>query len=536
MLIPILRAARCRSTHHFFAIDALERLGDPLSVGRPGRLRDLLLKHHGSYLKGAKDPDDEFKDFQNHVLHVSDGGWGGAVKACQHWLEQSLGCLRAGQWSDAAYACGVLSHYFTDPIMPLHTGQTERESVVHRPMEWSICKSYEEIYSQCQFAKAKTRITLGDHAEWIGDAVEQAAGIAHQHYHRLIEIYNLQRSLVDPRQGLGKEARQILSELFDVALNGWAAVLTRMASMTDRELPDSSLTMATLIAGLDMPRAWVVRKFTDAGERAAVERIFDEYTSTGELRDHLPLEIKVVRKELAKSRQSQGDPPQTVLHTPVASKATASDNSQVVDRPPAVARPPVVDRPVVVDRPRSDDRPPSPPQPKIVRSGPKVTFRAPQRDVQPARLREPPVRAQVENDSADPKLSEDSRLVDAPSIGPKTAARFTEIGIHTVGEFLAADCNQMANQLQTQWIKPELLADWQAQAALVCDVQALCGYKAQLLVAVGCRSTEELAAAESSRLQSAIAKFCRTKEAQRILRSAAIPDIAEVQRWIDSAR
>ena len=40
MLVPILRAAHCRSTHHFFAIDALERIG----TERGKRLAELLLK------------------------------------------------------------------------------------------------------------------------------------------------------------------------------------------------------------------------------------------------------------------------------------------------------------------------------------------------------------------------------------------------------------------------------------------------------------------------------------------------------------
>jgi hypothetical protein len=121
-------------------------------------------------------------------------------------------------------------------------------------MEWSICKSYDEIYSLCKFSQAETQITLTQTDDWIGQAVIDAATIAHRHYDRLIEIFNLQRSTVDPRQGLGKEARQILSVLFDLALSGWAAVLTRLATRVDIELPDSSLTMATLLAGLEVAR------------------------------------------------------------------------------------------------------------------------------------------------------------------------------------------------------------------------------------------------------------------------------------------
>ncbi len=82
-LISILRAVHCRSTHHFFAIDALERIATP-----PGRrLATVLLSNYAEYLSGAKAPDTQFKDFQNHVIHVSDNHWGGAPAACEKWFE-----------------------------------------------------------------------------------------------------------------------------------------------------------------------------------------------------------------------------------------------------------------------------------------------------------------------------------------------------------------------------------------------------------------------------------------------------------------
>lgn len=142
-LVAILRAAHCKSTHHFFAIDSLWET----STERGIALSKLLLAHFDLYLKGAKDPDNVFKDFENHVVHVSDGYWGGAAKAGKKWLEVALRQLQAGNWRDAAYSLGVLSHYFTDPFMPLHTAQSPRETAIHRPLEWSVCCSYHEIYA-----------------------------------------------------------------------------------------------------------------------------------------------------------------------------------------------------------------------------------------------------------------------------------------------------------------------------------------------------------------------------------------------------
>lgn len=524
MLVPILRAAHCRSTHHFFAIDALERIG----TERGKRLAELLLKHYARYLKGAKDPDDSFMDFQNHVIHVSQNNWGGAARQCVQWFDKSMQLLNAGEWSEAAYACGVMSHYFTDPIMPLHTGQTERESVLHRPMEWSICKAYEEIYELCQFGRATQQLKLSDDSDWLTQAVLQGAAIAHEHYARLIEIYNLARGTVDPPRGLTKEARQILAELFDLAIGGWASILMRMAAQMGSVPPDCSLTLATVIAGIDMPRATLVRKFSDAAQQAEVKRIFDEFTETGKVVDNLPAEIKVVRKEFAKDNKS----------------GTQDEGRSVSPRPTFEA----VEPPLPIDpikqvpqetNPAPETIPHISPEPaygpivgEIPATPQKIIPLPPPIAPEPATQRPTPTET---TPSTTAGLSYDSPLVDAPSIGPKTAKRFAEIGIDTIDDFLSADASQMAQELNTSWIKPELIEDWQDQAQLVCDVPALCGYKAQLLVAVNCRTADDLADAPVDELYQAIEEFGRTKEAERILRSTPIPNAEEIAKWIESA-
>ncbi|MEL7112191.1 MAG: zinc dependent phospholipase C family protein, partial [Pseudomonadota bacterium] len=128
LLELVIIAHRCRSTHHYIAFDALQLLkGD-----RASDWKNLLLKHHTALLKGAKAPDSEFRDFQNHVLHVQDGEWGGARDAAMEWYGKAVEALRAKKWSKAAYALGVLTHYYADPIQPFHTAQTEEEGTMHR--------------------------------------------------------------------------------------------------------------------------------------------------------------------------------------------------------------------------------------------------------------------------------------------------------------------------------------------------------------------------------------------------------------------
>ena len=83
-LATILRGAACCSTHQLFALDAL-----PLVQTDAGkRLVRLLLRHHHRYLAGATDPDLRFRDFQNHVVHVTDGYWGGAPRVAHQWYDR----------------------------------------------------------------------------------------------------------------------------------------------------------------------------------------------------------------------------------------------------------------------------------------------------------------------------------------------------------------------------------------------------------------------------------------------------------------
>lgn len=606
-ILSILRAAHCRSTHHYFAIDALQQL----KTAQAQRLANILLKYHDDYLVGAKAPDSDFKDFQNHVIHVEQNNWGGAAIKCQEWLEQARQMLDEGKWKKAAYACGVLSHYFTDPIMPLHTGQSSRETVVHRPMEWSICKSYDDILAyyvnsglQCDFA-------LASDDKWIGKAVVAAASVAHRHYDRLIAIYDLKKGVANPRQGLNEEAVAILAELFALAIHGFSSVLSRLADETTAQLPQVSLTMTSLLATIDMPLAWIVRKVSDSKERRAVQAILAEYDKTGVLRRTLPAEIAMVEK--AKIEQPElrfnfeGDNNAQTPELKVATKAqvdTDSESSTSTDAKESrklasisipsddvVASKEVApldssfdshkesdltsestdiaaietqnqtkkaDEPVADDQPkfvplsqarsklrvhREDDQ--SKPPVSAEKKKPATANATPTAQTQPnseeKASREAPLRIAPGTmlptvDDSSNNVHYGSPLVEAPSIGPKTAKRFENIGIRTIRQFVSINAEELVERLATRWITVDLIRDWQDQARLVCEVPVLSGYRAQLLVAVGCRTSWQLRTSSTAALFAQLEPFCNTAEGEQILRSARVPTAEDVEAWIDSAK
>ncbi|QDT12641.1 DUF4332 domain-containing protein [Planctomycetes bacterium K23_9] len=506
LLIKILQAAHCRSTHQFFVMDALPLVSSP----RAQRFGSVLLKHYDAYLIGSKDPDKTFRDFRNHVLHVGDNHWGGAPASAEKWYGKLQREMEAGNWPEAAYSAGVLSHYFTDPLMPLHTAQSEKESVIHRPLEWSVTKSYSKIRKRWQDRNGKTRSFVLPHGpDWLSTSITRGATVAHSYYNELIDRYDLAAGSRNPPQGFDDRSIDILATMFDMAITGWAQVLQRAADESRVPIPDMPLSMTTVMATLGMPSAWVTRRIESNEERSAVQAIFDEYQATGRVKDNLPPEVASVRQERQLDALHSGPP---IANEPVAKPAA---------KPIAVSVPNSTDQ--AIQTADTQDRatevlPIDSSDQRVVASAPNVG----QRNAAQYRPRKPTL-----------CLADD--LVDAPSIGPRTAKRFAVIGIHTVAQFLAESPEQMATDLDTRWTTADRIRDWQAQAMLVCEVASLCGYKSQLLVAVGCRTATTLSQQHPDELHNLISDFAKTTDGDRILRGSKVPQADDVRQWISDA-
>lgn len=295
-LISLLRAAHCRSTHHYFALDALRLVQTDAGV----RMRGMLIKHHEKYLAGALDPDVRFRDFQNHVVHVRDGYFGGAPRLAIQWYDRLMGHLVARRWEDAAYATGVLTHYFTDPLMPLHTAFSEREALVHRPMEWSVFKAYDRILKRWTEDSLRLVFHLGDGEGWLGEAVLKGARFSNRSYKRLVESYNVDLGVANPVAGLDEDAIQTFAELFGLAITGLARVIERAGeeaeSRSGLRLPRVGLALPTLLAALQVPEhLWRRRKF-DRLERLAIDALIAEYRETGSVQRNLPSEVYIKQR------------------------------------------------------------------------------------------------------------------------------------------------------------------------------------------------------------------------------------------------
>lgn len=475
-VLELLLSVAARNSHHRLALLALSRLeGD---VG--ARWRDLFLSEHEALFEGAKAPDAVFKDFKNHVLHVQDGFWGGAVHSATAWRERLLEALRLQQWREAAYAAGVLSHYLVDPIHPFHTAQSEAEGIVHRALEWSVSKDFATLRSMLEVELGGyPQIWAPDGPDWLGEALRTGASFANRFYDELIDRYDFEAGRKDPPAGLDEGLRRIIAGLMGYAAQLLALVLERTCEEAGVEPPQVHLAPAAILATLKAPARAIAGVVGDLQERGLVSAMHREYKRTGKVLKTLPEDDRTVRALYAAE----------VLATPLSNLDC--------EWPKPIGR--------------AHGAPPS-------LSGRAAPAPAPASG--PLRFR----------------LAGEMDIVDAPSIGPKTAVRFKAIGVARVRDLLSLDPAETAAKLDAGWISARLVRDWQAQAGLACAVPELPGFAAQLLVGAGVRDAAALAAAEPAPLYTAMLRFAHSEEGKRCLRDRAIPGPEALQTWIANAK
>ncbi len=527
----------CRSNHHRLAVMALSHLENDAADS----WRDLFLHHRDKLLAGAKAPDDTFKDFKNHVLHVRDNNWGGAPQAAREWYRRTVRALNQGDWPHAAYCAGVMSHYVVDPVQPFHTGQTEEENTIHRAVEWSFSKAFPELFLILEQDIGYPDVPMPAGDDWLEKLIISAAKSANQHYETVIDHYDFEIGRKKPEAGLDQELKDTVASLLGLAAVLLARVLDRAIAESQADAPRVSLVWDTTSLVISAPARAVLAKIEDGAERKIVSAQYNEFRLTGKVRATLSDDDKAVRalhaEEVLKTSLSildcqwpretgtkagEGAAPRVTKKSPVRRPETASAKAET---PVAAPQPTKIEavRPHIVPAPEKV----SPESAASEKSAPEsVSMFAP--------LVEPAAPASLR--AARIRLSRDASVVDAPSIGPKTAGRLSVIGVKTVGDLLELSPDDAAKQIKASHINARIIRDWQTQALLACSIPELSGTMAQLLVGAGISSVADLAAADGDMLMDAMAMFAATSEGERALRGQDLPDPERLDGWIAAAQ
>ncbi len=533
-LFRIVYAAHANGTHHKLALDALGYL----EQREAEEWRRLFLKYVSLYLEGSKAPDKSFKDFKNHVLHVSDDYWGGAPEKVEAWYGHTVTALKEARWTDAAYAAGVLSHYYTDPIHPFHTGQTEAENSIHRAVEWSINRSYDALRALGIERFPHLQVSVPDGENWLRDYVCDGAEFSHRYYEKLIAHYDFKAGVITPEAGLDDIGRQVVAELLVYAAQGYGRLLSRAIADAGVAPPPVNLALDTMIASLKIPAKWIEKRLANAEDREIVRAIYDELKATGKVVNSLPEDDRAIRdlhsrevlaprmeqrRKAREARNSNGDPGAAQRAKQVA-KGKANPLA-----PAALAGDTALER--AVTRSVTQAKPVQPPPLPAVQVKAAPTLVASTAAVEPE-TRAGEVRAGRERKIY---LAAGDALERAPSIGPKMAERLAEFGIDTVQIFLEQAPADLADLLDDSRIDADTIEDWQQQAQLVMEVPGLRGTHAQLLVGAGYRTAADVGEADAIALAADVLKFAATSEGKRILRDGEPPDIERIKDWVAAA-
>ena len=532
LLYAVVFASRCRSNHHRLALDALRHLRSADAE----RWRNLLLCQHEEYLKGARAPDEVFKDFKNHVLHVREKDWGGAIDACQEWYRRTVRALAARDWKLAAWSAGVLSHYYVDPHQPFHTQQSEEENVIHAAVERSFFKAYRSFQAMLEHdLGGYPDVAAPSGEDWLKQMVKAGAKAANAHYDLIIEHYDFDKGAKDPLAGLDREIVVAVAPLVGQAAVGFARVLDRAFAEAAVRPPRVGGALQAFFLALEAPIQSVLAGIEDDKTRKLVAAQYEEFRRTGKVRATLCEDDRDVRAlhaaEVLKaplssldakwSREIGGKHGQHAAArdrlSNAAGKAMAEPvklkpprQSHLVDLDPEEAPLAVTDVPVVKPKAASKtiprELPEGAPLAKREKSMPKYT------------------------------LSGDAPVVQAPSIGPKTAKRLEAVGVRTVADLLRLEPEEGEEQIDARHISADTIREWQAQAQLACTVPGLKSREAQALVACGVQDAAELAELDASELCEAVAQWGLSDEGQRAWGSAPAPTADDVATWIARAQ
>ena len=277
--------------------------------------------------------------------------------------------------------------------------------------------------------------------------------------------------------------------------------------------PQTSIDLHGYLASLDIPIRWITKKLGDANDRRTVEAMYKEFKKTGKVIKTLPDDDKAIRAMHAKTvlrvplKELDAKPlaPLGSKHVPRAAMPETATGSQDATRASAPPKPSAAVENAVAETPEASPAPKAP--------------------------------ARAEPDMAeDSRLTLDSDVVDAPSIGKKTAARLNAIGIETIRDLMGIDPVTTAEALDVGHITAETVLDWQDQTALKMALPSLRVHDVQLLVGAGFRSIDDVAEARAGELFAAAKAHFEKPETRRIINDNNAPDPEEVLHWIELAK
>lgn len=276
MLIKLIDRFAVKNTHNFIAFEAVKLLDDAW--------RRVYLKHFDDLLEGSKDPDKKFKDWNNHIFHPPK--YGGAPKAVEDTLAQMIKSLKKGDYRRFVYLSGVVSHYVADVLHPLHTGQTDEETKVHKFHEFGVSVS---ISGYRKLIKPEKPRVVRDPKSFVISLAEYS----HRHYFDVIDNYDPSKGFQFRWDlGINEKLHKLNIELLSRAIWAVASIYQTAIKESRVKPPKVGLSLKTLIAMLKVPAYIISRWLEWRYMKKVTKRMLKEYREKGRILDSLPPDDK----------------------------------------------------------------------------------------------------------------------------------------------------------------------------------------------------------------------------------------------------
>ncbi len=196
--------------------------------------RNAFLWYMSELKTGSTTPDQVFQDWPNHLYYIphTDNSTTADI-AVNRWYNFVVNNFSQGNWKDGFFAAGVMSHYFTDINIPVHTGPYWEG---HPAYEKDINNHLSEFEVTLQPPALVTNIT---------DFVIQHATWAHEYYSLIHEAYPSSSSVaLSTNQTIWNITELQMSR----AINGLTSLwYTIIHNINAPELPEIQIKYTALI-------------------------------------------------------------------------------------------------------------------------------------------------------------------------------------------------------------------------------------------------------------------------------------------------
>jgi hypothetical protein len=158
------------ATHMFMVSEVMNHVSDESWA-------EVIDYYAPEVLAGCTTPDQAWQDWDNHLYYPETGEYT-APQAAQRWFNFARDNFTEGDWENGFFAYGVMTHYFSDPCIPVHT---DSNWPGHAGYEKDINENLDELSLETPM-----EVLIDNVSQFVIDC----ATYSHQYYDTITEYYD----------------------------------------------------------------------------------------------------------------------------------------------------------------------------------------------------------------------------------------------------------------------------------------------------------------------------------------------------------